>query len=138
PKAFDPDAEKLPEVPSPTIVPTPDPADLIHGLEDTCSDDHLWLVPSVIDYVKKTGETEFLYQEIPFAEGTSATVYDHLKAALEFSAQQIGSNGVALGLRADWNDCLNLGGGESALVTFLHAWALGEFIALAQHLGRED
>lgn len=138
PKAFDPDAEKLPEVPSPTIVPTPDPSDLIHGLEDTCSDDHLWLVPSVIEYVKETGEIEFLDHQIAFAEGTPATVYDHLKAALEFSAQQIGSNGVALGLRADWNDCLNLGGGESALVTFLHAWALGEFISLAQHLGREE
>jgi len=138
PKAFDPDAEKLPDVPSPTIVPTPDPTDLIHGLEDTCSDDHLWLVPSVIEYVKETGELEFLDEVIPFAEGSEATVYEHLKRALEFSGQQIGANGVALGLRADWNDCLNLGGGESALVTFLHAWALGEFIELAKFLGRED
>src|SRR5699024_12269373 len=104
PQVFDPDAEKPPDVPSPTIVPTPNPAELIHGLADTCSDDHLWLIPSVIEYVKETGELEFLDEEIPFAEGSTGTVYDHLKRALEFSAEQIGANGVALGLRADWND----------------------------------
>ncbi|MFJ4232172.1 GH36-type glycosyl hydrolase domain-containing protein [Cellulosimicrobium cellulans] len=134
PKAFDPDAEKLPDVPSPTIVPTVDPKDLIHGLEDTCSDDHLWLVPSVVEYVKETGDRSFLDLEIPFAEGTPGTVYDHLVRALEFSAEQVGQNGVALGLRADWNDCLNLGGGETSLVTFLHAWAIGAFLEIAEPL----
>ncbi|MDF2848657.1 MAG: N,N-diacetylchitobiose phosphorylase, partial [Oerskovia sp.] len=133
PKAFDPDAPKLPDVPSPTIVPTPDPKDLIHGLEDTCSDDHLWLVPSVVEFVKETGRLEFLDEVIPFAEGTPATVYEHLTRALDFSSEQIGQNGVALGLRADWNDCLNLGGGETSLVTFLHAWAIQAFLELARH-----
>ncbi|MFF2620504.1 GH36-type glycosyl hydrolase domain-containing protein [Oerskovia jenensis] len=138
PKAFDPDAPKLPDVPSPTIVPTPDPKDLIHGLEDTCSDDHLWLVPSVVEYVKETGRLEFLDEEIPFAEGTPATVYEHLTRALDFSSEQIGQNGVALGLRADWNDCLNLGGGETSLVTFLHAWAIQAFLEIARPLGRTE
>ena len=48
PKAFDPDAEPLPDIPSPTVVPTPAGSSLIHGLEDTSSDSHLWLVPSVV------------------------------------------------------------------------------------------
>jgi N,N'-diacetylchitobiose phosphorylase len=138
PKAFDPDAEPLPDVPSPTVVPTPSGADLIHGLEDTSSDSHLWLVPSIVEYVKETGDLAFLDLEVPFAEGTAGTVYEHLRRALEFSATQVGANGVALGLRADWNDCLNLGGGESALVTFLHAWAIGAFLDVAAHLGRTD
>jgi hypothetical protein len=112
PKAFDPDAEKLPDVPSPTIVPTPSGSSLIHGLEDTSSDSHLWLVPSGVEFVKETGDLAFLDLEVPFAEGTPGTVYDHLKAALDFSAKYVGQNGVAQGLRADWNDCLNLGGGE--------------------------
>ncbi|WP_061960325.1 GH36-type glycosyl hydrolase domain-containing protein [Demequina flava] len=135
PKSFDPDAEKLPDIPSPTIVPTPSMDDLIHGLEDTCSDDHLWLVPSIIEYVKETGDHAFLDEVIPFADGPEATVYEHLKAALNFSAEQIGQNGVALGLRADWNDCLNLGGGETSLVTFLHAWAINAFLEVAEHRG---
>lgn len=138
PAALDPDTPTPPDVPSPTIVPTPSRDELIHGLEDTCSDDHLWLVPSVVEFVKETGDLAFLDQVIPFADGADATVYEHLKAALDFSAEQIGPNGVALGLRADWNDCLNLGGGETALVTFLHAWAIRSFLEVAQHLGRLD
>ncbi|GAA3799441.1 GH36-type glycosyl hydrolase domain-containing protein [Cellulomonas soli] len=138
PAAFDPDAPTLPDVPSPTIVPTPDRASLIHGLEDTCSDDHLWLVPSVVEYVKETGDLGFLDEVIPFAEGTPGTVYEHLRRALDFSSQQVGPNGVALGLRADWNDCLNLGGGQTALVTFLHAWAVRAFLEVAEPLGRTD
>lgn len=138
PKSFDPDAEQLPDIPSPTIVPTKSRADLIHGLEDTCSDDHLWLVPSVVEYVKETGRLEFLDEVIPFAEGTPGTVYEHLRRALDFSSRYVGDNGVALGLRADWNDCLNLGGGQTSLVTFLHAWAIQAFLEIARPLGRED
>jgi N,N'-diacetylchitobiose phosphorylase len=138
PEAFDPDAPRRPDVPSPTIVPTPSRAELIHGLEDTCSDDHLWLVPSVVEYVRETGELSFLEEVVPFAEGTPATVYEHLVRALEFTSRHVGPNGVALGLRADWNDCLNLGGGQSALVTFLHAWAIRAFLEVARALGRED
>ncbi len=144
PAAFDPDAPRRPDVPSPTVVPTPAGADLIHGLADTCSDDHLWLVPSVVGYVEETGDVAFLDQVIPFAEGSTevdgrpATVAEHLRRALAFTARQVGGNGVALGLRADWNDCLNLGGGQSALVTFLHAWAIQAFLELARHQGWED
>ena len=49
----------------------------------------------------------------------------------------MGANGICKGLRADWNDCLNLGGGESAMVSFLHHWALLNFAALARRLGRD-
>ncbi len=137
PNDFDPDAATLhEELLSPTVVPTRDPASLIHGLDDTSSDSHLWLVPSVVEFVRETGDLSFLDLEVPFAEGTSATVYEHLRRALDFTSRHIGTNGVAQGLRADWNDCLNLGGGETALVTFLHAWAIRSFLEVAEHLGR--
>lgn len=138
PHLFDPDARPTPDVPSPTIVPTPDRASLIHGVDDACSDDHLWLVPSVVAYVAETGDLDFLDEPVPFAEGSSGTVYEHLRRALEFSAENVGANGVALGLRADWNDCLNLGGGETSLVTFLHAWAINSFLEVAELLGRTE
>ena len=44
--------------------------------------------------------------------------------------------GICKGLRADWNDCLNLAGGESAMVSFMHHWALRAFVEAAQFLGR--
>jgi N,N'-diacetylchitobiose phosphorylase len=56
---------------------------------------------------------------------------------LDFSTEQVGKNGICKGLRADWNDCLNLGGGESAMVSFLHYWALCHFVELATYLGRK-
>ena len=59
-----------------------------------------------------------------------------MKRILDFSTREIGINGICKGLRADWNDCLNLGGGESAMVSFLHYWALKNFVALAWKLGR--
>jgi len=138
PEVFKPQEERLPGVKLPTVVPTPKPSDIIHGLEDTCSDDHLWIVASTCEYVKETGDVAFFDQVIPFADGGEASVYEHLKRALDFSAEQIGPRGICKGLRADWNDCLNLGGGESAMVSFLHYWALMNFIEAAQFLGRQE
>ena len=96
----------------------------MHGLEDACSDDALWLVPSIIEYIKETGETGFADETVTYADGGEGTVYEHMKRILDFSAEQVGATGICKGLRADWNDCLNLaGGGESAMVSFLHYWA---------------
>ncbi|HVN48942.1 MAG TPA: GH116 family glycosyl hydrolase [Bacteroidota bacterium] len=138
PEAFKPQEQKLPGVKLPTVVPTPSAADIIHGMEDVCSDDALWIVASVCEYVQETGDIDFFDKIIPFADKGKATVYDHLKRSLDFSAEQVGSNGICLGLRADWNDCLNLGGGQSAMVSFMHYWALQYFIEAAQYLGRTD
>ena len=122
---------------SPTVVPTPDKSQIVHGLKDACADDALWLVSSVVQYIRETGELEFADRMVTYADGGEETVYEHLKRILEFSARQVGANGICKGLRADWNDCLNLGGGESAMVSFLHHWALLNFAALARRLGRD-
>ena len=137
PEWFIPDREVKPPFKSPTVVPTPNMSDVIHGLKDTCSDDALWLVSSICEYVKETGDAAFFDQRVSFADGGEASVYEHMKRILDFSAEQVGATGICKGLRADWNDCLNLGGGESALVSFLHYWALQEFLEAARFLGRK-
>lgn len=123
---------------SPTVIPGINKSDIIHGIEDACSDDALWLIPSIVEYIKETGEIEFANQIVPYADKGEGTVYEHMMRILDFSAKEVGATGICLGLRADWNDCLNLGGGESALVSFLHYWAINNFIELAQYLGRDD
>jgi N,N'-diacetylchitobiose phosphorylase len=138
PDWFDPERQRQPKFKSPTVTPTPDRKSMIHGLADVCSDDALWLVVAVCEYVKETGEAALFEQMVPFADEGEATVYDHLRRALDFSAAQVGSSGICKGLRADWNDCLNLGGGESAMVSFMHHWALREFVEAARFLGRDD
>ncbi|MGN0279176.1 MAG: GH36-type glycosyl hydrolase domain-containing protein [Lachnospiraceae bacterium] len=129
---------------SPTVIPEPDKNSIIHGLKDACSDDALWLVASVVEYIKETGDVDFAHKELPYADTyiagdkSTETVYEHLKRILDFSTKQVGESGICKGLRADWNDCLNLGGGESAMVSFLHYWALNHFIELAQYLGYQE
>ncbi|MCR4656124.1 MAG: N,N'-diacetylchitobiose phosphorylase [Lachnospiraceae bacterium] len=123
---------------SPTVIPEPEGKDKVHGLSDACSDDALWLVPTIIEYVRETGDFDFLSEEFGYADGGSGTVYEHMKKILEFTHREAGKTGIALGLRADWNDCLNLGGGESALTSFLHYKALESFLEAASFLKRDE
>lgn len=138
PEWFEEKKDKKKPFKSPTVIPGINKKDIIHGIEDACSDDALWLVPSIVEYIKETGEIEFADMEINYADKGRDTVYDHMKSILDFSAREVGKTGVCKGLRADWNDCLNLGGGESAMVSFLHYWAINNFIELAEYLGRQD
>ena len=137
PRWFEPEQEQQ-SFKSPTVIPTPDKSQIVHGIKDACADDALWLVSSVVQYIKETGELGFADEVITYADSGEGTVYEHMRRILDFSARQIGRNGICKGLRADWNDCLNLGGGESAMVSFLHYWALNNFVELARRLGRED
>ncbi len=130
--------KKQPAFRSPTVIPTPGRDEMIHGLKDACSDDALWLITSIVEYIRETGDDAFAGLPVAYADGPEDTVYEHMKTILDFSARMVGRNGVCQGLRADWNDCLNLGGGESAMVSFLHVWALEHFAELARHLGRTE
>lgn len=139
PRWFEPkeEGEKEP-FRSPTVIPRVNRADMVHGMEDACADDALWLVAAVAEYIRETGDLSFADLVTGYADQGEGTVYDHMKRILDFSDRETGINGICKGLRADWNDCLNLGGGESAMVSFLHYWALGHFIALAKALGRDS
>lgn len=136
PDWFDPDKKPV-DFKSPFVVPTPAREDIIHGIKDACADDALWLVASVVEFIRETGDLSFADEVVTYADGGEDTIYEHLKTILAFSYRQVGEHGICKGLRADWNDCLNLGGGESAMVSYLHYWALGHFIDLAKTLGRE-
>ncbi len=138
PAVFEPQENKLPGVKLPTVVPTPNPEDIVHGMEDVCSDDALWLVASVCEWVEEHGDLEFFDQVIPYADKGEGTVYEHLTKILDFSAKYVGQTGICQGLRADWNDCLNLGGGQSAMVSFMHYWAINIFLKSATKLGKAE
>ena len=137
PRWFEPQ-EPQKDFKSPTVVPTPDKSSIVHGLKDACADDALWLVSSIVQYIRETGDLSFVEEMVTYADGGQGTVYEHMQRILDFSDREVGINGICKGLRADWNDCLNLGGGESAMVSFLHYWAIGNFVALARKLGRDE
>lgn len=90
------------------------------------SDDALWLFPTVYKYISESGNTAFLDKQIVFAENEEkASVYEHLKRAIDFSVNNLGNHGMPAGLHADWNDGLRLGKrGESTFVAFQLMYAI--------------
>ena len=123
---------------SPTVIPETNKQSMLHGIKDACADDVLWLIPAIIENIRESGDLTVLDQVVPYADHGEDTVWEHMKTALDFSFRQIGQHGITKGLRADWNDCLNLGGGESAMVAFLLIWATNHFLDAAQVLGRHE
>ena len=101
------------------------------------ADDALWLFPTIYKYIAETGNTEFLDEIIPFANKEEASVYEHLKRAIQFSLDHLGPHGMPAGLYADWNDCLRLGkNGESSFVAMQFYYAISILKKLAE--SKED
>jgi cellobiose phosphorylase len=104
------------------------------------SDDHLWLILSTSSYIKETGELEFLRERVPFVEGSKATIYEHLKKAIDYSFNHLGRHSLPLLGVADWNDCLNPEGTnkreESVWVAEFLYFVTKEVIRLAELMGK--
>jgi N,N'-diacetylchitobiose phosphorylase len=101
------------------------------------SDDCLWLFNAVPAYVTETGDVDFYNRVLPYADQGEATVFGHLRRALEFNLERTGRNGLPCGLAADWNDCLKLGYyGESLFVAFQVRLGLNIYAEVAELLGQ--
>ena len=109
-------------------------------------DDHLWIVLSVCDYLKETGDYDFLQEEITFYEKDipieqreKATVLEHLMRSLNFTKNNTGKHGLPLLGFADWNDTVNLpGDAESVFIANLYGRALLKMISLLTYIGYDD
>ena len=103
------------------------------------ADDALWLFPSIYKYISETGHLDFIDEVIPFANAGEGTVYEHLKRAINFSMERLGSHGMPVGLHADWNDCLRLGKtGESTFVAFQFYYAMSILSLFAEYKNDTD
>lgn len=74
------------------------------------NDDPLWLILSVSEYIKETGDWSILDEDVPFDndENNSASLFEHLKRSFDHVVNNKGAHDLPLIGRADWNDCLNL------------------------------
>ncbi len=100
---------------------TPDDPEYVKetGHPEYRADDALWLFPTIQKYINESGNKAFIDEVVVFANGGQASVYEHLKRAVNFSMERLGAHGMPAGLHADWNDCLRLGKkGESTFVAF--------------------
>ena len=110
--------------------PAPDPQELR-------SDDCLWFFNAIPAYVNETGDFEFYKKIIPYADQKKASVFEHLRRALEFNLERLGKHGLPCGLAADWNDCLKLGyQGESLFVAFQVRLGLVTLIEISKKMGK--
>jgi len=101
------------------------------------SDDCLWFFNAVPAYVAETGDDDFYDKVLPYADQGEATVFGHLRRALEFNLTRKGKHDLPCGLEADWNDCLRLGyHGESLFVAFQVRLGLHVYAGIAERLGK--
>jgi cellobiose phosphorylase len=107
--------------------------------EEYRSDDCQWFFHAVPCYVAETGNFDFYNKVVPYADGGEATVFGHLKRALEFNLERMGKDGIPCGLLADWNDCLKLGyHGQSLFVGFQLRLGLTTYADIATRLGKKE
>ena len=107
--------------------------------EEYRSDDCLWFFNTVPAYVNETGDLDFYKKVLPYADHGEASVFGHLRRALEFNLGRTGKHGLPCGLAADWNDCLKLGYyGESLFVAFQVRMGLHVYAGIAERLGQPE
>jgi cellobiose phosphorylase len=110
------------------------------------SDDHLWGILAVCEWVKETGDFSLLDEMIPFYDHDkqgnkleSASVLVHMQRGLAFTRSNTGAHGFPLLGFADWNDTVNLPtGAESLFTAHLYGLALVEVIGLLRAMGQPD
>ncbi|NIN64786.1 MAG: glycosyl transferase [Anaerolineae bacterium] len=123
------------------------------------NDDPLWLILSVVAYLKETGDWAILDEPVVYENQprTEQSLYEHLQRSLRYTLDRLGPHGLPLIGRADWNDCLNLNTfsdtsgesfqttttkdgmiAESVFIAGLFVLAAKELTAIAQWRGLED
>ncbi len=142
------------------------------GARTTFSDDYLWLVFVTHQYVSVTGDTSILNVMVPFCQADQlshgeaergmnyrsgtfiesdsdgdasfeyASLYEHLRRAVNRSMNRIGSHGLPLMGCGDWNDGMSRvgveGKGESVWVAFFLCDLLPKMEQLTQLASNVD
>ena len=126
---------------------------------DNFNDDPLWLLLSVSNYLKETGDWKILKEEVPFENDPDkkASLFEHLRRSFYYTVNHLGPHGLPLIGRADWNDCLNLncfsetpgesfqttsnktgGVAESVFIAGMFVLYGTEFAEICKRTGRKD
>ncbi len=82
------------------------------GEKTNHSDTPLWIPFGIIEYLNETGDFTILNEVVPFYDEGEATVYEHMKRAIDFCISQTTPRGLPKIMNGDWNDTLDKVGPE--------------------------
>lgn len=106
------------------------------------SDPSAWLVFAVCEYLKETGDMEYLEKRLPWLDGGEGRVREHLEKALEWFGREdnYGPHGLPKIHHADWNDALNIPDeeAESVFMGMLICKVYEEMSRLFEYMGEEE
>jgi cellobionic acid phosphorylase len=105
-------------------------------------DTNVW-GPLAIDlYLRETNDYGFLLCDVPYQNGGSAPLADHLENGLSYLLKERSPRGLSLIGQGDWSDPLNMAGpegrGESVWLTQALAFALKIWAEIAAKTGRDS
>jgi len=122
------------------------------------NDDPLWLILSVSEYIKETGDFSILDEMVPYDNDVSKAepLFGHLTKSFYYTVNNLGPHGLPLIGRADWNDCLNLncfssnpdesfqttenksgGQAESIFIAAMFILYGGKYVDLCRRIGKD-
>lgn len=106
------------------------------------ADNTVWLASAVATIIKELGNKDLLFEEVPFNNGTVATVYEHIRRSVDFLFNFQGLYGLIKIWGGDWNDCVNFAGlkgkGVSVWLSIAWCYANKRFRELAKMLGKDE
>ncbi len=110
--------------------------------DNNFSDNTVWLTFAVYSLIMELGDLSILDETVPYNDGTNGTIYQHIKASVDFLWGFRGLHGLVKLWGGDWNDCLNQAGleGKGVSVWLSIAWyrANKMFAELAELVGNKE
>ncbi|MCD8006257.1 MAG: hypothetical protein LUF29_04685 [Oscillospiraceae bacterium] len=129
------------------------------GIRTRISDDPLWLVYAVCEYIEKTGDSSILDVQVAYSAGITLTdderdscgevyrtslresIYSHCVRAIEYVGSRTGKHGLMLIGTGDWNDGFSSlgekGTGESVWLSEFYVLVLKRFSEICKTDYRE-
>lgn len=110
--------------------------------DDYFSDNCVWITFTASAILKELGDVSILDREIPFNDGSPATLYEHIRRSVDFLYHFRGLHGLIKIWGGDWNDCMNTAGleGKGVSVWLSLAWLRANkmFAEVARIYGKSE